>query len=855
MTRRDLLAPSAFLLAAALYALGVYGSGRVFLPKHPAATPPGADPVAERIVPYGAGGADSRAAAEPFNFPKTDPINLLGPDLAFTSRALSQGRLPLWNPDVLCGAPHAANPITGVFYPPTWVALLFGLRDAPLILAALHLALAAIFVYAFLRSTGIGLPAAALGGLAGALSGYAAGRMFNFVVVDVVVWIPLALCAVERILSERLRSGILLLAFSIAMMFCAGFPQLAILGVLGAGVYAAVGLAAKLVRSPRLAGKGAVSAVLGVLLGAMLASPLLLPAAELRRASERGRGAAAEAPGLRPGAFVGLCAPNVLGDPYDRPASFPPKSGPEHAAQAARHVAATLLVGAVGPDGRATVDGGTPSHSELAIYPGAIVLLLAPLGLLRRTRAAIGLLAVAFVGTAYAMRVLSPPPALAAALGLDVGSPIRGAVVFAFVPAALFAFAVDALTDPAARRFGKSLAMVLLSVGAVPGLFGAAAPTAFDSVAIDVLRRSGAERLMGLGSGGDLAAYADHLRPALDLLREDLLRFSGAALLGLTAVAAFGSRRRIAVVLFGLAVAADLGFLVHTWVRPIRAEDPYPSTPALRALEERSVGHRFARVAANEAEARADVHRLFQPNCGLIHGLKDAQGYREPAPSLTLEYFRGLSSITASAGTGGFSLAAAGSPAIDVAGVRFFLATRPLEDDPAFAASGLRRAPVTPTLPGDAVLYENPDALPPAFAVPSPAPSSRPTTRPAVVAVPVSSYRPRPEETSFTIELPAPATFVFTEAFDRGWEVSIGGGSFTPPETAFGLFLAASLPAGRSEVRFRYRPYGWHFWPAAAGLALLGVGLLGLRARARKTPTESTEATTQTPEHASEAGA
>ncbi len=338
---------------------------------------------------------------------------------------------------------------------------------------------------------------------------------------------------------------------------------------------------------------------------------------------------------------------------------------------------------------------------------------------------------------------------------------------------------------------------------------------------------------MGLPVGGDLAQYADQLRPALDLLRLDLLRFSGAAFVGLAAVVCTGSRRRLALVLFGLAVALDLGFLFHGWVKPIRADDPYPETPALRALAERANGARFARVGASDAEARADVHRLLPPNCGLIHGLKDAQGYREPAPALTLEYFRGLCSLTASAGIAGFSLEAAGSPALDVAGVRYFLATRPLEGEPGFAASGLRRMPVDPELSGDAVLYGNPDALPPAFAVPSPAPSSRPTTRPAVVAVPSASYRPRPEDAAFTIELPAPATFVFTEAFDRGWEVSIAGGAFATPETAFGLFLATPLPAGRSEIRFRYRPYGWSWWPLGAALAVLGVGALGFRARRR----------------------
>lgn len=89
------------------------------------------------------------------------------PAVVFLQRAvLEWGRVPLWSPGILSGAPLAANPLSGLWYPPGWLALLLPLPLGFNLLIALHLAWGGLGMYLLLRAEGLGRPAALLGGLA-----------------------------------------------------------------------------------------------------------------------------------------------------------------------------------------------------------------------------------------------------------------------------------------------------------------------------------------------------------------------------------------------------------------------------------------------------------------------------------------------------------------------------------------------------------------------------------------------------------------------------------------------------------------------------------------------------------------
>jgi hypothetical protein len=75
------------------------------------------------------------------------------------------GTIPTWSDTIMSGYPFAADPLSGLHYPPGWLALLFPLPLGDHIILMLHLMAAGWGAYFLLRSEGICEPAAILGGL------------------------------------------------------------------------------------------------------------------------------------------------------------------------------------------------------------------------------------------------------------------------------------------------------------------------------------------------------------------------------------------------------------------------------------------------------------------------------------------------------------------------------------------------------------------------------------------------------------------------------------------------------------------------------------------------------------------
>jgi len=66
------------------------------------------------------------------------------PNATFLRQELLEHRaVPLWSPAILSGYPFFANPLSGLMYPPGWLALLFPLPAGFNLLVALHLILGA----------------------------------------------------------------------------------------------------------------------------------------------------------------------------------------------------------------------------------------------------------------------------------------------------------------------------------------------------------------------------------------------------------------------------------------------------------------------------------------------------------------------------------------------------------------------------------------------------------------------------------------------------------------------------------------------------------------------------------------
>jgi hypothetical protein len=79
---------------------------------------------------------------------------------------------------------------------------------------------------------------------------------------------------------------------------------------------------------------------------------------------------------------------------------------------------------------------------------------------------------------------------------------------------------------------------------------------------------------------------------------------------------------------------------------------------------------------------------------------------------------------------------------------------------------------------------------------------------------------------ALTADCAAPATLLRRELFDPGWRAEVDG-SAVAVQPADEILQAVALPAGRSEVRFRYAPplIGWACAGAILALAVLAGGL------------------------------
>ncbi len=127
------------------------------------------------------------------------------PLYSFASRSLQAGIFPFWNPSLYAGMPYAADIQTAALYPPTLLTLWLGQFSYGTLelLVIFHYALAATFMYAFLRH-GFGLHRAAcvLGGLAFACCGFMTAHFGHVPMVPVASWLPLAMLG-AKLATER----------------------------------------------------------------------------------------------------------------------------------------------------------------------------------------------------------------------------------------------------------------------------------------------------------------------------------------------------------------------------------------------------------------------------------------------------------------------------------------------------------------------------------------------------------------------------------------------------------------------------------------------------------------------------
>lgn len=259
-------------------------------------------------------------------------VHLFGHDVQLTfyylhaavGRALAEGRLPVWGPETMCGAPTLAAIQAAALYPGTWLAALTGPGLFWTLSAALHLSLSGFFAEAWLRrGLGLGRPAATAGALAFMLSGFVVTHLHagHVTLIACYPWAAAILWRLERFLAGPTLRRAATLALPLAMMILAGFPQavmIAGVAVLCRLIHVVASERERIRERSILAGRAA-AALFG---GVLLAAPQLLPTLELLGHVQRTALKTEDFAGtyaLAPHALPSLLVPTFFGDARGTP--------------------------------------------------------------------------------------------------------------------------------------------------------------------------------------------------------------------------------------------------------------------------------------------------------------------------------------------------------------------------------------------------------------------------------------------------------------------------------------------------------------------------------------------------------
>ncbi len=152
------------------------------------------------------------------------------PMQTFLHDNLRQGRLPLWNPLILCGAPYVGNPQTWPLYP---VTLLLGWMSAPQFLnwtVALHVWLAGLGTYLFARrALTLGRGAALLSAITFMFGGQLVSKEQFPNMVQAIAWLPWVLLCLDGTLRRRRVRDALQLGLVLGLQLLAAHVQMTVL--------------------------------------------------------------------------------------------------------------------------------------------------------------------------------------------------------------------------------------------------------------------------------------------------------------------------------------------------------------------------------------------------------------------------------------------------------------------------------------------------------------------------------------------------------------------------------------------------------------------------------------------------
>lgn len=155
-----------------------------------------------------------------------DVISQIYPWKTLTVSIFKNLQMPLWNPYGFSGTPLLANYQSAVLSPFNLLFFILPFVDAWSLLILLQPLLAGIFMYMLLRAFKIGKLASVLGSLSFMFCGFITTWMAYGTLAYAILYLPLALFAVEKYYDTKRKRFLVLLSVSIPLSFFSGHFQI-----------------------------------------------------------------------------------------------------------------------------------------------------------------------------------------------------------------------------------------------------------------------------------------------------------------------------------------------------------------------------------------------------------------------------------------------------------------------------------------------------------------------------------------------------------------------------------------------------------------------------------------------------
>lgn len=165
-------------------------------------------------------------AREPHNRFLGDQSRIYYPYLLEAAAVYRGEADPVWTDHAGGGLPFLGDMTSSLLHPLTLLAAAFPVPRVPLLQALAVLSLSSWFTFLFLRRLRLGWPSALLGGLAFGFGGHQV-LWLQYALSHTLLGLPFCLWSVERIVEERSRRRLALLAVGLALIVCGGHPETA----------------------------------------------------------------------------------------------------------------------------------------------------------------------------------------------------------------------------------------------------------------------------------------------------------------------------------------------------------------------------------------------------------------------------------------------------------------------------------------------------------------------------------------------------------------------------------------------------------------------------------------------------